>query len=141
MPTRCEPTDAAEEQCHRVGMNNLLWKDMLSMKTQDHYCTLGVERNASDAEIKLAYRKLAHRFHPDVSSDADGERKFKNVSEAYKTLYRTESRTAYDHQGIPEQDDSALVWNVGVLDIWCSVNPWRCWLWFCQNKRGADAER
>lgn len=103
------------------------------MKTQDHYGTLGIERSASSAEIKLAYRKLAHRFHPDVSSDADGERKFKLVSEAYKTLYRTESRRAYDHQGLPEHDNSALAWNAGVLDVWCSVNPWSRWLWFCQK--------
>lgn len=103
------------------------------MKTQDHYCTLGVGRNASGAEIKLAYRKLAHRFHPDVSSDVDGERKFKNVSEAYKTLYRTESRTAYDRQALPDHDDSALAWNTDAVDAWCSLNPWSRWVWFCQK--------
>lgn len=103
------------------------------MKTQDHYCTLGIERSASSADIKLAYRKLAHRFHPDVSSDVDGERKFKLVSEAYKTLYRTESRTAYDRQALPDHGDSALAWNAGAVDAWCSLNPWSRWVWFCQK--------
>ena len=113
-------------------MINPVWKGVLSMKTQDHYCTLGIERSASSAEIKLAYRKLAHRFHPDVSTDVDGERKFKIVSEAYKTLYRSESRRAYDRLVPPALDGSELVWKASTLDAWCSINPWRRWVWFCQ---------
>ena len=113
-------------------MSNPLWKDVLSMKTQDHYCTLGIKRSASSAEIKLAYRKLAHRFHPDVSKDVDGERKFKLVSEAYKTLYRSESRSAYDRLAPPVHVDSELAWNASAVDAWCSINPWRRWVWFCQ---------
>ncbi|WP_323034183.1 J domain-containing protein [Pararhodobacter sp.] len=68
------------------------------MQIQDHYSTLQVDRCASAAEIKAAFRILAQRFHPDVSEDRDGERKFKNIAEAYRTLKRPDSRIAYDHQ-------------------------------------------
>ena len=53
---------------------------------------------ASCAEIKSAFRTLAQRFHPDVTKDRDGERKFKEVAEAYRTLSRPDSKVAYDHQ-------------------------------------------
>lgn len=68
------------------------------MNDQNHYATLSVDRCATDAEIKQAYRMLAHRFHPDVSNDLEGERKFKEISEAYRTLKLRESRIAYDLQ-------------------------------------------
>lgn len=68
------------------------------MKVHNYYATLSVDRCATDAEIKQAYRALAHRFHPDVSNDQDGERKFKEVTEAYRTLKLPESRIAYDLQ-------------------------------------------
>lgn len=67
------------------------------MKRQTHYTTLSVDRCASCEEIKSAFRILAQRFHPDVTKDRDGERKFKDVAEAYRTLKRPESRLAYDH--------------------------------------------
>jgi curved DNA-binding protein len=68
------------------------------MKRQNHYLTLRVDRCASCAEIKSAFRTLAQRFHPDVTTDRDGERKFKDVAEAYRTLKGNDSRVAYDHQ-------------------------------------------
>lgn len=68
------------------------------MKRQDHYSTLQVDRCASCAEIKSAFRTLAQRFHPDVTKDQEGERKFKEVAEAYRTLKRSDSKLAYDHQ-------------------------------------------
>lgn len=68
------------------------------MKNHDHYATLSIDRCASCAEIKRAYRTLARRFHPDVSEDIDGERKFKDVAEAYKTLKLPASRVIYDLQ-------------------------------------------
>lgn len=101
------------------------------MKTQNHYNTLGIERSASGAEIKLAYRKLAHQFHPDVSKDPDGERKFKNVSEAYKTLNRVDTRAAYDLVDLPDYGVGELAWRSNSLDVWCARNPWRDWVWFC----------
>src|SRR5688572_23289921 len=69
------------------------------MKYKDYYDTLGVQRNASSEEIKKAYRKLAHKYHPDVSKDPAGEEKFKEVAEAYETLQNPEKRAAYDRLG------------------------------------------
>lgn len=69
------------------------------MKFKDYYEVLGVARDASAADIKKAYRKLAHDFHPDVSKDPKGEAKFKEVSEAYATLKDAEKRAAYDQLG------------------------------------------
>ena len=69
------------------------------MKYKDYYAILGVERGADDAAIKKAYRKLARKYHPDVSKDPAGEEKFKEVSEAYETLKDAEKRAAYDQLG------------------------------------------
>src|SRR2546430_8836322 len=69
------------------------------MKYKDYYATLGVERAATDEEIKKAYRKLARKFHPDVSKEANAEERFKEVGEAYETLKDAEKRAAYDQLG------------------------------------------
>ncbi len=69
------------------------------MKYKDYYAILGVDRNASSEEIKKAYRKLAHKYHPDVSKDPAGEEKFKEVAEAYEALQSPEKRAAYDQLG------------------------------------------
>jgi len=69
------------------------------MKFKDYYSALGVERTASSAEIKQAYRKLAHKYHPDVSKDPAGEEKFKEIAEAYSTLKDADKRAAYDQLG------------------------------------------
>src|SRR6266702_4657689 len=69
------------------------------MKYKDYYAILGVERNADVDTIKKAYRKLAHKYHPDVSKDPQGEAKFKDIAEAYATLKDPEKRAAYDQLG------------------------------------------
>jgi len=69
------------------------------VKYKDYYAILGVARDASAGDIKKAYRKLAHKYHPDVSKDPQGEEKFKALAEAYETLKDPEKRTAYDQLG------------------------------------------
>jgi curved DNA-binding protein len=69
------------------------------MKYKDYYEILGLKRDASADDIKKAYRKLAHKYHPDVSKDPQGEAKFKDVSEAYQTLKDPEKKAAYDNLG------------------------------------------
>jgi len=69
------------------------------MKYQDYYKIMGVERDASDNEIKKNYRRLAKKYHPDVSKDPKAEEKFKSVGEAYEVLKDPEKRAAYDQLG------------------------------------------
>lgn len=69
------------------------------MEFQDYYKTLGVERNATEADIKKAYRKLARKYHPDVSKEKNAEEKFKQLGEAYEVLKDKEKRAAYDQLG------------------------------------------
>lgn len=69
------------------------------MKYKDYYAVLGVGRDASEDDIKRAYRKLARKYHPDVSKEPGAEEKFKEVGEAYETLKTPEKRRAYDQLG------------------------------------------
>ncbi|MEN1971562.1 DnaJ C-terminal domain-containing protein [Luteimonas sp. MJ204] len=66
------------------------------MQFKDYYAVLGVEAGAGEAEIKTAYRRLARKYHPDVSKEAGAEDKFKAVNEAYEALRDPERRKAYD---------------------------------------------
>jgi len=69
------------------------------MKYKDYYAILGVPRGANEDEIKKAYRRLARKYHPDVSKEENAEEHFKEVSEAYETLHDAEKRRVYDQLG------------------------------------------
>lgn len=69
------------------------------MEFKDYYATLGVERTASQDDIKRSYRKLARKYHPDLSKEPDAEARFKEVAEAHEALIDPERRAAYDDLG------------------------------------------
>ncbi|MCL4529996.1 MAG: molecular chaperone DnaJ [Chloroflexi bacterium] len=69
------------------------------MSDRDYYDVLGVGRNASDDEIKGAFRKLARQYHPDVNKESDAEEKFKEINEAYGVLSDADKRARYDRFG------------------------------------------
>ncbi|MDQ3186137.1 MAG: DnaJ domain-containing protein [Pseudomonadota bacterium] len=69
------------------------------MEYKDYYKIMGVARDASQDEVKRAYRKLARKYHPDVSKEPNAEIRFKELGEAYEVLKDPEKRTAYDQLG------------------------------------------
>lgn len=69
------------------------------MEYKDYYDIMGIPKSATQDEIKRAYRKLARKYHPDVSKEKDAETKFKEVGEAYEVLKDPEKRAAYDQLG------------------------------------------
>jgi len=90
------------------------------MPKKDYYEILGVDRNASKKEIKRAYRRLARKYHPDVSEDPDAAEKFKEISEAYAVLSDDEKRRRYDqfgHAGMEGFTQEDIFRNINFEDI------------------------
>ena len=78
---------------------------MADQNKRDYYEVLGVEKNASEAEIKKAYRKLAMKYHPDQNpGDKTAEEKFKEVNEAYEILSDADKKARYDQYGFAGVD-------------------------------------
>ena len=79
---------------------------------RDYYEVLGIGKNATDAEIKSAYRKLAKKYHPDLNpGDKDAEEKFKEVNEANEVLSDPKKRQLYDQYGIQGVDPAYAAQN------------------------------
>lgn len=91
------------------------------MEFKDYYKIMGVSRDASAEEIKRAYRKLARKYHPDVSKEPDAEARFKEINEACEVLKDPEKRAAYDQLGTRwkagEDFRPPPDWNVGGFDF------------------------
>ena len=87
------------------------------MEYKDYYKLLDVSKDATQKEIKRAYRKLARKYHPDVSSEADAEARFKEMGEAYEVLKDPEKRAAYDQLGANYQAGQSFTpppdWDAG----------------------------
>ena len=66
---------------------------------KDYYEVLGVSKNATEDEIKKAFRKLAMKYHPDVNKSPDAEEKFKEINQAYSVLIDKDKRSLYDQFG------------------------------------------
>src|SRR6476619_6661079 len=89
---------------------------MTTMAKRDYYQVLGVSRDASEEDIKKAFRKLAMKFHPDRVTDGDhkeSEEKFKEAKEAYEALCDAKKRAAYDQFGHAGVDPSAGMGGAG----------------------------
>ena len=107
------------------------------MNRQNHYATLHIDRCASCAEIKSAFRTLAQRFHPDVTNDRDGEQKFKDVAEAYRTLKRPDSKVAYDHQINNICPDQAIKHpDIGYFNWELVLFQYFAWFWINRDGDG-----
>jgi curved DNA-binding protein len=79
----------------------------MSVGFKDYYEVLGVPRDASEDDIRRAYRKLARQYHPDINHESDAEERFKEVGEAYEVLNDPEKRERYDHVGDPRSAGGA----------------------------------
>src|SRR5262245_51980999 len=92
--------EATCRNCVRSRIHSFMSRDNGPMATAtDYYGLLGVARNATDEQIRSAYRKLARQYHPDVNKDDGASDKFKQITEAYEVLSDPERRQRYDMFG------------------------------------------
>ena len=91
------------------------------MNKKDYYEVLGVSKDASSADIKSAFRRLAKKYHPDVSKEPDAAEKFKECQEAYAVLSDEQKRRQYDQYGHAAFEGGAWRW----FWIWWRIIPWR----------------
>jgi molecular chaperone DnaJ len=97
------------------------------MSKRDYYESLGIARNASDEEIKKAYRRMAMKYHPDRNpDDKQAEEKFKELKEAYEVLSDGRKRAAYDQFGHAAQDGGFGGGGGGPG----GMNFWGWWTWW-----------
>lgn len=104
------------------------------MKFKDYYTVMGVARNATPDDIKHAYRRLARKYHPDVSGERNAEACFKEIAQAYEVLRAPDRRAAYDRHGAVRAADQdfrpVYEWRThgqrpepaDLLNLW--VTPW-----------------
>jgi curved DNA-binding protein len=92
---------------HAAPLSTALPLGRPAVDYKDYYKTLGVAKDAGADEIKKAFRKLARKYHPDVSKEADAQQRMAEVNEAYNVLSDPEKRKAYDELGDPSQYQGA----------------------------------
>ena len=87
------------------------------MKKKDYYEVLGVNKDASEADIKMAFRRLAKKYHPDVNKEPDAEEKFKEIQEAYAVLSDENRRKQYDKFGFDAFNSNSGGYSNGGYDF------------------------
>ena len=92
---------------------------------RDYYEVLGVDKNADDATLKKAYRKLAKKYHPDVNpGDKEAEAKFKEATEAYSVLSDADKRRQYDQLVMQQSKTAAEAVPAALVDSTSTVRIW-----------------
>lgn len=100
---------------------------------KDYYCILGIEKGASDEDIKKAYRKQALKFHPDKNKSPQAEEKFKEVAEAYEVLSDPKKREIYDQFGEEGKYALYIFWSLWLCLTLSLFSPSLSAFWLSLN--------